>query len=87
MTGNRMKDRETGWGGVTRSKGPQVRLEPPGHCSEDKASAHGMPTLPSELMSAPSPEGIYQVSSSGTTKGFILSTFSYGQQIKVHFKG
>ena len=45
---------ETGWerGGVTSSKGPQARTWTWGCCSEDKASVHGTPALPTELNSA-----------------------------------
>ena len=34
-------------------KGPQGRTQTRVHCSEDKASEHGMPVLPSELNGAP----------------------------------
>ena len=42
--------------GTTRSKGPQARTPTWGCCSEDKASVHGTPALPSELMGAPAGE-------------------------------
>ena len=40
-------------GGVTCSKGPQHGTPIRGCCSEDKASAHGTLTLPTELNSIP----------------------------------
>ena len=43
MAGNRMG------GGMTGSKGPQARTPARGLCSKDKASAHGMPALPTKL--------------------------------------
>ena len=44
-----------GWerGGVTHSKGTHAGSRTRVHCSEDKASAHGTPALPTELNGAP----------------------------------
>ena len=39
-------------GGVIRGKGPQSGTRPRGRWSKDKASAHGTPTLPTELNAA-----------------------------------
>ena len=45
---------ESGWqrGGMTHSIGSQERSRTWGRCSEDKASVHGTPALPSELNGA-----------------------------------
>ena len=37
---------------MTRSKGTQAVSQTQVHCSEDKASAHGTPALPTELNGA-----------------------------------
>ena len=46
---------ETGWerGAATRSKGPQAGTRTRDRCSEDKASVHGMPALPTEVNGVP----------------------------------
>ena len=43
--------RETG--GVKRSKGPRDGSQTQVHCSENKASVHGTPALPTELNGTP----------------------------------
>ena len=49
LTGNGVREN----GEVTHSKGTQARSWTPIRCSEDKASAHGMPAPPTELNRAP----------------------------------
>lgn len=39
--------------GDTQQRAPGLGLEPGGHCSEDSASVHGTPALPTELIGAP----------------------------------
>ena len=45
-------------GGVTCGKGPHAGRQTWGHCSEDEASAHGTPALPTKLNGAPATQGL-----------------------------